>query len=173
MSLTAPHFQGLQVGETLNDANGDAWIVMHIDTIIDGILLLAADGSGVVDGDTSAEFAKEGFTRTAITVAINQLAANMATIPAHPKTVQTPGGLMSWLPAPSPAPAAPPNLGPLAAPPAAQPFFYYYNTTITLGDDKPSKPTRRQVSHNGKDWVDYRHLLDADDFESYTHRREV
>ncbi len=170
MSLTAPHFQGLQVGETLNDANGDAWIVMHIDTTIDGILLLAADGSGVVDGDTSAEFAKEGFTRTSITAAINQLAANIATLPPPPPSQSFFGpsitGIAGWLPSPSvpPSPAVPPpNLGPLT---------YGYTATISLGDDKPKK-TRRQVSHNGKDWVDYRHLLDADDFESYTHRREV
>ena len=35
------------------------------------------------------------------------------------------------------------------------------------------KHRRKEVSHNGKDWVRYELLLDADDFESYEHRREV
>ena len=73
------------------------------------------------------------------------------------KKPPAPQGLAGWLPQPAPAPAAPINMGPLMA-----------TETWTL-----PKPTRRQVSHNGKDWVDYRHLLDADDFESYTHRREI
>ncbi len=83
---------------------------------------------------------------------------------APAQSVQTPSGLLSWLPAPAPAsaPAAPPNMGPLTS------------QTWTFTSTMPGpKKTRRQVSHNGKDWVDYRHLLDADDFESYTHRREV
>ncbi len=36
-----------------------------------------------------------------------------------------------------------------------------------------AKPLTRQVSTNGRDWVDYDRLLDADDFELYAHRREV
>lgn len=43
---------------------------------------------------------------------------------------------------------------------------------IWIAEDKPVK-TRKQVSHNGKDWCDYRLLLDADPFESYEHRREI
>lgn len=40
-------------------------------------------------------------------------------------------------------------------------------------EPEPPKKTRKQVSYNGKDWCDYRLLLDADPFESYEHRREI
>jgi hypothetical protein len=44
---------------------------------------------------------------------------------------------------------------------------------VVMEDSPPQKPGRRQVSHNGKDWCNYDLLLDADDFESYQHRRMV
>lgn len=68
--------------------------------------------------------------------------------------------------------AAPRATAPVAA--LAPILKQIYSTKIMSGEFefKPAK-TRKQVSHNGRDWVDYRLLLDADPFESYEHRREI
>lgn len=64
-------------------------------------------------------------------------------------------------------PPVPGWLGQLLPPAVPPPVI---QATVSIG--KP-KNTRKQVSHNGKDWCDYRLLLDADPFESYEHRREI
>lgn len=43
------------------------------------------------------------------------------------------------------------------------------NTEIAAA---PSRPPRREVSHDGRTWVPYELLTDADPFESYRHRRD-
>ncbi len=108
---------------------------------------VTVDYKGTSHTHDCAEWARRGYTKydPALLAAINQAAASY-------------GGIMSWLPN-TPQPQILPNAG----------SWTFYNPGEVT---KPAK-TRRQVSHNGKDWVDYRHLLDADDFELYAHRREV
>ncbi len=111
---------------------------------------VTVDYKGTSHTHDCAEWARRGYTKydPALLAAINQAAINAAQGQQGPFY----GGIMSWLPT-GPAPV--------------------YQTVIKLEEDPKPAKTRRQVSHNGKDWVDYRHLLDADDFECYAHRREV
>ena len=159
MPFSAPHFAGLVPGEVLTDSSGDKWTVIATVEHLDAILLINQT-DGDVDGDTSPEFFKEGYTRDLIAASINQATTQAAGFFGH--------AIPPSLPSPAQGQQGPP------------PFFYYHGSgqptvqaIIKLDDDPKPAKTRRQVSHNGKDWVDYRHLLDADDFELYAHRREV
>lgn len=115
-------------------------------------------GSGAVPTlYTHDEMIRMGYTH------IPSAAAQTPAAPAqvynpNPAYQQATGGILSWLPTKTPS-AAP---GPLST-----------SGLWFLQEDPAPKKTTRQVSHNGKDWVDYRHLLDADDFESYKYRREI
>jgi hypothetical protein len=85
------------------------------------------------------------------------------------------------LPKPTIDPALLPDPPDIDPPAPTDPVSIWYTTVpikidwgkLELGPVNTGKPKKRQVSTNGRDWVDYDRLMDADDFELYAHRREI
>ncbi len=136
----------MDIGDTFEDNYGYQWEVISVkpDDDPDKIKMLKGQAAKI---GTAYKWDKSWGVRKILT-----LAKQPGPAPAQAQQGISYGGIMSWLPTvPTPV----------------------YQTIIKLEDDPKPAKTRLQVSHNGKDWVDYRHLLDADDFELYAHRREI
>jgi hypothetical protein len=146
----------IHVGDIITDGSVD-WYVVCVDVLnneitADGAAYNGTAYSGMRKTMALGTWIGYGYSKK---TAVSGLAQTLAQQQAAQNQINYGfgRGILNWLPYQMPAP----------------------QTIIKLDDTPPapSKKTRKQVSHNGKDWVDYRLLLDADDFESYAHRREI